>query len=189
MMSSNKDFLKGTVVFILEQGGISKTRKGILVKQVETHGGGVASNPAQRDITHILIGNTVKRWSRLLQLLKLVSIPESVDVVCVDWLSACLVAGHRLDPSPYHLIRSQPSATSGSNASTGIAVVGKRDKGAKEEQLLSKRTRRGSLNGDEELVVDEQPHESAAEVYIYYKHHPPTPHHTHTTPTLYILMR
>ena len=96
-----KQFLDGVIVYILEQG-VNKTRRGILTKQVETHGGGVATNISHKNITHIIVGSNVKP-SRLLQLLKVDSILQNVDVVYADWLSDSLVAGQQLQTSLYSL--------------------------------------------------------------------------------------
>lgn len=104
--TSKKGFLEGIVLFILEQG-IGKARRAILARQVAAHGGGVATCASQKDITHIAVGDAVK-WPRLPILLKLDSIPESVDVVHADWLSASIVAGQPLDPSPYLLRHQSP---------------------------------------------------------------------------------
>ncbi len=96
-----KQFLEGIIVYILQQG-LSKTRRGILAKQVETHGGGVANKISQQNITHLVVGDSVKS-SRLLHLLKVDSIPESIQVVHADWLSDSFVAGQQLETSSYLL--------------------------------------------------------------------------------------
>ena len=100
-MEGKKEFLNGVLAVVLEQG-LGKARKKILSKQLEANGGGVAMSVKDVRVTHVLVGNTVK-YSRLTQLLKVDSIPENVDVVCADWLSACLVAGDKLNSAPYIL--------------------------------------------------------------------------------------
>ncbi len=95
-------FLEGVVVFILEQG-LGKARQNILTKQVLSRGGGVASTVSQRDLTHVIVGDKVKS-PRLPQLLKVDAVPDNVTVVRADWLSSCLVAGQRLETTPYQLI-------------------------------------------------------------------------------------
>lgn len=103
-------YLKGCVVFIVEQG-LGKTRAGILSKQVEVHGGCVVkTTPTLDDLTHIVVSEKMTSLDKVCKILKVSAVPTCVEVVKADWLSACLVAGQRLEAMPY-FIRSAPDPT------------------------------------------------------------------------------
>ena len=106
MSESSAGFLSGIHALLVEQG-IGKARKRILVRQVEERGGTTTDKISQDGITHIIVGSTVKQ-SRLAHLLKVDSLPK-VPVVRADWLSSCLVAGKKLDTSPYLVPAELPS--------------------------------------------------------------------------------
>ena len=130
----DRKFLEGVSAFVLEQG-LGKARRQILAKQLETHGGGVASNLAEGGVTHVVVGGSVK-YSRLTQLLKVDTIPENIHVVYADWLSACLVGGQRLDPTPY-LLRPEQK------------LSGEKRKSGQPDKLDCEESKRGKVSVEE----------------------------------------
>ena len=115
-------FLSGINAVILEQG-LGKARAQILCKQLENHGGAVEKT-LTKGTTHILVGKTT-RLSRLPNLLKVESIPESVLVLRADWLSACLVQAKVVGHGAY-VVHPEPSPTaSPSKDSSQVPPSGK----------------------------------------------------------------
>jgi len=86
------------VVLIIEQG-IGKTRSNILQKQVTKHGGEIEKTLSCK-VTHIVISKTLKK-DQLLKVLKVKSLNESIEILNVDWLSECLVKGVIADSMLY----------------------------------------------------------------------------------------
>ena len=91
---------------MLDQG-ITKGRKQLLIKLIQDKGGQIRKKLTE-DVTHILVGKTLKH-KRLLEILSLDCIPSSVVVVNVDWISSCIVAGQLIDCKPYYIISNESS--------------------------------------------------------------------------------
>ena len=107
--TKSNSLFTGIVGLIVEQG-LGKGRKRILEKQLEEKGGIVASF-LSKTLTHIIVGPNMK-YNRLVSLLKLKDpLPPDVIILTADWLSSSLVAGEKVDHTPYLL---SPSEGSGS---------------------------------------------------------------------------
>ena len=103
--TKSNSLFAGIVGLIVEQG-LGKGRKRILEKQLEEKGGTVALSPSQT-LTHIIVGPSMK-YNRLISLLKLKDpLPPEVTIVTADWLSSSLVAGEKVDHTPYLLPTSE----------------------------------------------------------------------------------
>ena len=94
------DLFKDVIAVIIEQG-IGKARRQILAKQLEEKGGKLAQK-LDDTVTHIIVSSTTK-YSRLPKILKVDHITDNVHVVYADWLSSSLVAGKKLDHTPFLL--------------------------------------------------------------------------------------
>ena len=98
--SSSGGFLCDVCAMIVKQG-VGKARADILSRQLIAKGGTVCDNLTSA-VTHILVGNNVK-LSRVPHLLKVDNVPDDVLVLRADWLSACLVEGHKIGHAQYAL--------------------------------------------------------------------------------------
>lgn len=95
-------YLKSVVCLIVEQG-LGKTRASILTKQLSRHGG-ICARKVDANTTHILVGNTI----RLEKLSKILNVRENkildnVEIVRADWLSSCLKEGRLVEVFPFSL--------------------------------------------------------------------------------------
>lgn len=84
----SEDFLSPVRALILQEG-IGKSRKLILSKQLEKHGGHAVQTLSD-STTHVLVGKNT-RLARVPALLKGEAIPTTASVLRADWLSSCLV--------------------------------------------------------------------------------------------------
>ena len=94
------EFLKGVKALIIEQK-IGKARKEILKKQLEKRGG-IVLNQFTEDVNYVIADGSLK-YDRILKILKLNSIPDHVQVVQAEWLSACIIAEELLSNMTYKI--------------------------------------------------------------------------------------
>ena len=94
------DLFKDVIAVIIEQG-IGKARRQILAKQLEEKGGKLVQK-LDDTVTHVIVSTTTK-YSRLPKILKVDHITDNLHIVYADWLSSSLVAGKKLDHTPFLL--------------------------------------------------------------------------------------
>ena len=107
-------------VFVLEQG-LGKTRRNIITEQLKKHGANVATVFADH-LEYLVISKNLK-FERLLKLLKCKNLPNSVVIVDVDWISACLVSGQFEKLGKYQLFTNRNNVDTKSEERKAIGKV------------------------------------------------------------------
>lgn len=102
-------FLTGMRVLVIEQK-IGRARREILKKQLEKRGGVVVDRFTE-EVTHVIADGSLK-YAKIVKLLKSSStcVPDHVQVVQAEWLSACIIAEDLLSTVTYQI--RPPVATS-----------------------------------------------------------------------------
>lgn len=121
--NSNPDltYMKGVQAFFHE-AGIGKKRVAILCKQLRKFGGSI-SESFNDHVTHIIMSKTGK-VDKLLKVLKLETVDDSVDIVNADWLSACFLSCKLCDVSPYLMQKKNAVQISSAKIEAGDDVSG-----------------------------------------------------------------
>ena len=117
----NRDlnFMNGVTAFFYE-AGIGKKRITILCKQLKKFGGSV-SELFNGQVTHIVMSKT-KTLDKLLQMLKIKEVDESVEIIDADWLSACFINCKLCDVTPYLIKAKQSMQKSNSREKAEVHV-------------------------------------------------------------------
>ena len=117
--SRDLNFMNGVTAFFYE-AGIGKKRVAILCKQLKKFGGSI-SELFNKQVTHIVMSKT-RTLDKLLQMLKIKEVDESVEIIDADWLSACFMDCKLCDVTPYLIKPKEPMQKSYSKEKAEVHV-------------------------------------------------------------------
>ena len=117
--SADLNFMTGITAFFYE-AGIGKKRVVILCRQLQKFGGAV-SKMFTEQVTHIVMSKS-RTLDKLLSMLKVGKIDESVEIVDADWLSACFLHCKLCDVTPYLIREKESLKISNSRTDTVVHV-------------------------------------------------------------------